>query len=396
VHHTDVSTHVADDGRAPAGSLERVTIYLDHAGSSPMVPAAVAAMTGWMESGYGNPSGSHSVARRARQVVEDARDVVAAFMGVSPAGVVFTSGGTESDNLGVLGPLPSRAGALVVSAVEHPAVMQAARSSGREVRILGVGEDGVVDLEHLRLLAGPDVAVVSVQMANHETGVIQPVEDVARRVRKWAPNAVLHTDAVQAAPWLDLTSQGGGVDLISISGHKFGGPQGVGALGIRGDVEIAARQHGGGQERERRSGTLNVAAIAGLAAAVETLVDAGPAPTVADQRDLLARLVIDSVPGTVITGSGSPRLPGHCHFRFEGVESEALLFLLDEAGVCASAGAACASGAIEPSPVILAMGVDKVDAGGSLRCTLGRRSTEAEVRAAADVVVASVRRLRGA
>lgn len=360
-----------------------------------MVPAAKAAVSGWMESGYGNPSGSHSVARRARQVVEDARDIVASFMGVAPAGVVFTSGGTEADNLGVLGPLPDRVGALVVSAVEHPAVMQSARSSGREVRILGVGPDGLVDLEHLRLLAGRDVAVVSVQMANHETGVIQPIEDLARRVRKWAPNAVLHTDAVQAAPWLDL-ALAAGADLISISGHKFGGPQGVGALGIRGAVEVSALLHGGGQEKERRSGTLNVAAIAGLAAAIESLSQAAPPQAVADRRDLLARLVLDSVPATVVTAAGSPRLPGHCHFRFEGVESEALLFLLDESGVCASAGAACASGAIEPSPVILAMGVDKTEAGGSLRCTLGRLTTEADVRAAAEIIVASVRRLRGA
>ncbi|HET6873367.1 MAG TPA: aminotransferase class V-fold PLP-dependent enzyme, partial [Acidimicrobiales bacterium] len=241
-----------------------------------------------------------------------------------------------------------------------------------------------------------DVAVVSVQLANHETGVIQPLEALSRRVRKWAPNAVLHTDAVQAAPWLDLAALAAAADLISISGHKIGGPQGVGALGIRGDVEVSALLHGGGQERERRSGTLNVAAIAGLAAAIEALPQAAPAQDVADRRDLLARLVVGSLPGTAVTAEGSPRLPGHCHFRFEGVESEALLFLLDEAGVCASAGAACASGAIEPSPVILAMGVDKTEAGGSLRCTLGRLTTEGEVRAAAWVIVESVRRLRGA
>lgn len=354
-------------------------------------------MTEWMNSGGGNPSGSHAVARDAKARVEEAREVVAAFLGVEPGGVVFTSGGTEADNQAVLGSV--RAGAVVVSAVEHPAVLEAARAAGAagsEVRSIGVGTDGLVDIEAMRKVLDGQVSVVSVQTANHETGVVQPVEQIGRRVKKWAPGAVFHTDAVQAAAWMDLPSATSSADLVTISGHKIGGPQGVGALGIRSGVDIAPILHGGGQEREKRSGTPNVLGILGLAAAVQATVRDRRAysVTVGRHRDLLADLIEQGVPGAVRTGSGAPVLPGHCHFRFPGVESEALLFLLDEKGVCASAGAACASGAIDPSPVLLAMGVDKREAGCALRLTLGPTTTEADVRFAAAAVVETVSRLR--
>lgn len=382
-------------GVAP-DTLGCVPVYLDHAASAPLHPAAAAAMQEWLERGYGNPSGSHSVARRAKAVLEDAREVVASWLGVTPAEVVFTSGGTEADNLAVLGPLPSRPGALVVSAVEHPAVLEAARASGREVRLAGVGPDGLVDLDRLRNLVDGDVALVSVQAANHETGVIQPVDAISRRIRKWAPAAAFHSDAVQAAPWMDLATVTAGADLVSISGHKIGGPQGIGALAVRNGVEMAPRLYGGGQEMERRSGTPNVAAVAGLAAALEA-VAAGrdvTAARVAARRDRLASWIAGSVPDAVATAPDSQRLPGHCHFRFAGVESEALVFLLDERGVCASAGSACASGAMEPSPVLLAMGLDKDEASSTLRLTLGPSTTEDDVRDAAQAVADAVRRLR--
>jgi cysteine desulfurase len=353
----------------------------------------------WLSGGYGNPSGSHSVARRAKAVIEDAREIVAAFVGVEPGGIVFTSGGTEADNLAVLGPLAARPqdpGAVVVSAVEHPAVLEAARASGREVRVAGVGPDGVVDADQMRQLLDPGVALVSVQAANHETGVVQPLDEIAKRVRRRAPRALFHTDAVQAAAWMDLAEATASADLVSISGHKLGGPQGIGALAIRHGAEVGARLLGGGQERERRSGTQNVAAIAGLAAAVEALRRDALWSEVAARRDRLVRLVRESVPGAVVTAPDSPKAPGHCHFRFPGVESEALLFLLDEQDVCASAGAACASGAIEPSPVLLAMGVDKEDAASSLRLTLGPGTTDEEIRVAAAAVAKSVAMLRGA
>lgn len=380
----------------PLDTLRRVPVYLDHAADAPRHPAAAAAMRPWLTELFGNPSGSHRVARRARAAVDDARDLVATFLGVQPGGVVFTSGGTEADNLAVLGPLAGRSGAVVVSAVEHPAVLQAARASGREVRIAGVGPDGVVDFGALRGVLDPDVAVISIQLVNHETGVIQPLDQLAPRIRKWAPNAVFHTDAVQGAGWLDLAGTTGLADLISISGHKIGGPQGVGALGIGSGVELAPITYGGGQERERRSGSHNVAGIAGLGAAVG-IVAAERESTglkVAARRDRLARAIIEAVPDAVWTAESSQRAPAHLHMRFPGVESEALLFLLDEAGVCASAGAACASGALEPSPVLLAMGVDKRDAGSSLRLTLGPATTDSDVDEAATVIGRAVRSLR--
>lgn len=358
-----------------------------------MHPVARAAMVDWLAGGFGNPSGSHRVARRARLAIEEGREVVAGFLGVAPAGVVFTSGGTESDNLAVLGPLASRPGAVVVSAVEHPAVLEAAAASGREIRSVAVDPDGVVDLDHLRLLLDDEVALVSVQAANHETGVVQPIARVARLARRRAPGAVVHTDAVQAAVWMDVAAHCTAADLVTISGHKIGGPQGIGALGIRHDVPVAARALGGGQEQERRSGTQNVAGIVGLAAAIGAR-QPEDAIRVARLRDLLAALVIDGVPGAVLSAPGAERLPGHCHFRFPGLESEALLFLLDQEAVCASAGAACASGAIEPSPVLLAMGVSKEEAGSSLRLTLGPATTEDDVRTAAAAIERSVAKLR--
>ncbi|HET6966047.1 MAG TPA: cysteine desulfurase family protein [Acidimicrobiales bacterium] len=378
-------------------------VYLDHAASGLLHPAAAAAVQEWMARGYGNPSGSHSVARRAKAALEEARDTVAAFLGVEPGGVVFTSGGTEADNLAVLGSLaahPGHGSSVAVSAVEHPAVTEsalAAGSAGREVRTIGVGPDGLIDLDGMRRLLDRDVALVSVQTANHETGVVQPLDQIIPRVRKWAPGAVFHTDAVQAAAWMDLPAVTLGADLLSISGHKIGGPQGIGALAVRNGTAVAPVIHGGGQERERRSGTPNVAAIAGLAAAVEETTRHRQAYSVQveERRDLLSSLILAGVPDAVATAPESPKLPGHCHFRFRGVESEALLFLLDERGVCASAGAACASGAIEPSPVLLAMGVEKDEAGSALRLTLGPTTTEEDVRIAAAAVVNSVNLLRG-
>jgi cysteine desulfurase len=383
---------------APSGAtLDSVAVYLDHAAGGPMHPDAVAAMVTWMTSGFGNPSGAHQVARRARQAIDEAREEIASLIGFTPGGIVFTSGGTEADNLALLGASPSRPGAIVLSAVEHPAVLEAARRSGRELRVLRVDSDGRVGLDQLAAVLDPDVAIVSVQLANHETGVVQDLDAIARRVRKRSPGALVHTDAVQAAPWMDLRSAAACADLVSISGHKFGGPQGVGVLAVRPGAEISAILHGGGQERRRRSGTHNVAGALGMAAALRARSErrAETAATVAGLRDRLCESVLGAVASAVATALESPRVPGHCHLRFPGVEAESLLFLLDEAGVCASAGAACASGAFEPSPVLMAMGVSKDEAGSCLRLTLGPDTTEADVDFAARAVVESARRLGG-
>jgi cysteine desulfurase len=371
-----------------------VPAYLDHAATTPVRPEAAAAMWPWLSGGFGNPSGSHSVSRRARTAVDEARDVVATALGVSPGGVVFTSGGTESDNLAVAG--AGGPGAVVTTAVEHHAVLHAARASGREVRVVGVDATGTVDLEHLAAALDPGVALVSVMLVNNEVGTIQPLAEVARLVRRRAPGAVLHTDAVQALAWLDVAGLATGTDLISVSAHKFGGPQGVGALGVRGDVDLRPILHGGGQERERRSGTHNVAGIVGMAAAASaTLAQrTADAAATAARRDRLTDGLLAGVPDATETGTRGSKAPGHCHLRFAGVESEALLVLLDDAGVCASAGSACASGAMEPSHVLLAMGVCATEALGSLRLTLGPTTTDAEIDLALTAVPAAVARLR--
>ena len=355
-------------------------------------------MLPWLGDRFGNPSGAHQVARAARAAVDEARDALGAVLGVPPGGIVFTAGGTEADNLAVLGVLAARSGAVVVSAVEHPAVMEAALASGQEIRVAAVDADGLVRPDALAVLLDRDVALVSLQLANHETGVIQPLRDLARVVRRRSPAAVLHTDAVAAAPWLDLAAEAQMADLVSLSGHKLGGPQGVGLLAIRGQPSIRAVVHGGGQERELRSGTHNVAGIVGMAAAatVAAARRADVGVTVSRQRDLLARRLKSSIPDLVVTGASGPLLPGHLHIRIPGAESEALLVLLDEAGVCASAGAACASGAMEPSPILLAMGIPKDEALTSLRLTLGSTTTDAEVEFAAEVIPAAVTRLRAA
>ncbi len=265
-----------------------------------------------------------------------------------------------------------------------------------ELRVVPVTPDGIIDLEALSAALDPYVTVVSMMLANNEVGTIQPLAEVARLARRLAPNAVVHTDAVQAFPWLDVASVAADADLLSISAHKFGGPQGVGVLAVRGEVEVAPIIHGGGQERDRRSGTHNVAGIVGMAAAAQATVTQRPQATerVRHLRDRLADEVLASVSGAAETGSRSRKIPGNCHLCFEGVESEALLMLLDDAGVCASAGSACASGAMEPSHVLSAMGVPRAAALGSLRLSLGPTTTADDVDAAAKVVPDAVARLR--
>ncbi|HEY3942617.1 MAG TPA: cysteine desulfurase family protein [Acidimicrobiales bacterium] len=387
--------------------------YLDHAATSPLRPAVAEAMAPFGSAVFGNASGSHQVARRARRALDDARERVAQVVGADPGEVVFTSGGTESDNLAVFGTLAALAEsgspcrAIVCSAVEHAAVLAScqavATSSARlrgiepvEVRSAPVDAGGALDVGALEELLTDDVALVSVMLANNEVGTIQPLPAVAALVARRAPRAVLHTDAVQAAAYLDLAAAARDAQLVSLSAHKLGGPKGVGALIVRDPARVGPILHGGGHERDRRSGTSNVGGAVGLAVALEEIaaVRDEEGSRVAALRDRLAGGIISAVPGAVLSVDLHRCLPGHAHFRFGGVEREELLVLLDERGVCASGGAACSSGALEPSHVLAAMGVPPDEARGAIRFSLGHTTTESDVDAAVEAVRSAVAELR--
>jgi len=370
--------------------------YLDHAATTPLRPEARAAMLPWLGGTFGNPSGAHAVARAARQAIDEARDTIAGVLGCAPNEVVFTGGGTEADNLAVLGVPAARPGPVLASAVEHHAVLEPLEVVGG--RTVAVDRRGVVDLDALASALTPETTLVSVMTANNEVGVVQPLSDVARVVRRHAPDAVLHTDAVQGAAWLDIADVAAGADLVSVSSHKFGGPQGVGVLVVRRGTPLQPRAIGGGQERELRSGTHNVAGIVGMAAALAAKASARDEEStrVSALRDRLADGLLAEIPAAVETAGRSAVLPGTAHLTIDGVESEALLFLLDEAGVCASAASACASGAQEASHVLAAMGVPLRATAGALRLSLGWTSTDADVDRALDVVPTAVAKLRAA
>ncbi|HYX44417.1 MAG TPA: cysteine desulfurase family protein, partial [Acidimicrobiales bacterium] len=357
-------------------------------------PEALEAMMPYLTEHFGNPSGAHRVSRAARLAVDEARDEVAACLGCEPGEVVFTGGGTEADNLALAGVHALRGGTVVCTAVEHHAVLHATHALGGEV--VPVDGDGVVDLDRLSGALHHGVSVVSVMLANNEVGVVEPLDQAATVVRERAPGAVLHTDAVQAFLWLDVAGLGRHADLVAVSAHKFGGPKGVGALVVREGVRLAPILQGGGQERDLRSGTHNVAGIVGMAAAMRATVAEREAVVrrVAAQRDRLADGLAQAVPDTTETVPRHKKVAGSCHLRFEGVESEALLVLLDDDGVCASAGSACASGAMEPSHVLTAMGVARADALSSLRLSLGPTTTDHDVDLALKVVPDAVARLR--
>lgn len=377
---------------------------LDHAATTRVRPEVLAAMAPFLEDRYGNPSGSHRLARDAVRAVDEARERVAAALGCAPGEVVFTSGGTESDNHAVTGGMPPRPGVPVCSAVEHHAVLDPVEALGG--RTVAVDATGRVDLDALGVVldeVGDGVSVVSVMLANNETGVINDLAAVAAVVSSYepeVPRVPLHTDAVQAAAWLDLAVAAAPADLVSVSGHKLGGPKGIGALVVRQHTSIRPLVLGGGQERGRRSGTLNVAGIVGLAAALEATVEQRSATNdrVVALRDRLADGLVAAVSGTVETavrgGDRSAMLPGICHLCIEDVDAETLLFLLESEGVMASAASSCSSGAQQSSHVLAAMGVPEQMARGSLRLSLGWDSTEADVEAALRAVPAAVARVR--
>ncbi|MGH9272927.1 MAG: cysteine desulfurase family protein, partial [Ilumatobacteraceae bacterium] len=330
----------------------------------------------------------------ARRAVDEARDRVAGGIGCRPGEVVFTGGGTVGDNAAVAGAVHRRRGRPICPAAEHHAVLHVVeRLDGTVVAVDAAGE---VDLDGLDRALGDDVAAVSVMTVNNEVGTISDLVAVSARVRARAPSAVLHTDAVQAASWLDLRQLWPSVDALSLSAHKFGGPKGVGVMALRDGTAVDALLVGGGQERDRRSGTHNVAGIVAMAEALAATdaERASEGQRVARLRDRLVDGLTGAVAGVRETVPRHRKIAGSAHVMFDGVESESLLYLLDEAGVCASAASACASGAMDPSHVLAAMGVERSWANGALRMSLGRTTTDADVDEALTVLSSAVATLR--
>ncbi|MFP5073066.1 cysteine desulfurase family protein [Pseudonocardia nantongensis] len=390
--------------------------YLDHAATTPMLPAAVAAMSEALGR-TGNASSLHSSGRRARREVEEGRERIAAAVGARPSEVVFSTGGTESDNLAVKGLFWARRAAdprrtrVLVSAVEHHAVIDAAEwlatHEGARLRLLEVDAAGRVRPETLRaaLAEDPDAnAVVSVMWANNEVGTVNPIRELAEVSHEFG--VPFHTDAVQAVGILDVDFAASGADALTLTGHKLGGPYGAGALLLGRDVECTPLLHGGGQERDVRSGTLDVPSLAGLATAVDESVAAAPRrhALLAGLRDELLRAVLAEVPDATVNGDtthsvlddGPGRLPGNAHLSFPGCEGDSLLMLLDAHGIDCSTGSACTAGVAQPSHVLLAMGADEATARGSLRFSLGHTSTTDDVAALAGAIGSVVERARRA
>jgi cysteine desulfurase len=390
--------------------------YLDHAATTPMLPAAAAAMSEAL-SRTGNASSLHAAGRAARRAVEESREGIAEALGARPSEVVLIAGGTEGDNLAVKGMFWARRDAdsrrtrLLVSAAEHHAVLEAAEwlvaHEGAELALLEVDKHGRVRPETLRaaLRAGADrTALVSVMWANNEVGTVNPVAELAEVAHEFG--VPLHTDAVQAAGILPVDFTASGADALTITGHKLGGPYGQGALLLGRDTACVPLLHGGGQERDVRSGTLNVPAVVGLAVAVEQSVADAPrrAAELAALRDDLIRRVLEQVPDALLNGDpgrgvvagGPSRLPGNAHLSFPGCEGDSLIMLMDARGIECSTGSACTAGVARPSHVLMAMGSDEATARGSLRLSLGHTSGPADVDAVAGAIGPVVARARRA
>lgn len=382
--------------------------YLDHAATTPMLPAALDAYVAAARE-VGNPSSLHAAGRGARRLVEESRERIAAVLGARPSEVIFTSGGTESDNLAVKGIFWARRAAdaartfVAASAVEHHAVIDSVdwlgQQQGAGVVTLPVDGDGRVPPEAVaELIAeqGDRIAVISVQWANNEVGTVQPIAELARLAAD--AGIPLHTDAVQAVGQIPADFAASGVAALTLTGHKLGGPVGVGALLLGRDVACTPLLHGGGQERDVRSGTLDTAGVVAFATAVETAIKTRDeyAQRVTALRDDLVARVRAAIPDAIYNGSVADRLPGNAHFSFPGCEGDALLLLLDAQGVYCSTGSACSAGVAQPSHVLLAMGADDARARSSLRFTLGHDSTGADVDALLAALPGAVERARRA
>ena len=382
---------------------EKREIYLDHSASTPVDPRVVEAMLPYFTESYGNASGLHRQARASARALDQARRDVADILGCRPKEVVFTSCGSESDNLAIRGAAwaAKQAGKghhLITSPIEHHAVShtidQLCEKFGFEQTVAPVDEYGLVDPDDVARAIRPDTALISIIYANNEVGSIEPLAEVGAVAHEH--DALFHTDAVQAGGYLDLNVDRLNVDMLSLSGHKFYAPKGVGVLYVRGGTRLLPQQTGGGHEANLRAGTESVPYIVGIATALKLVQGERESENarLAALRDRLVQGVITAIPGALLTGPPERRLPGHASFVFPGVEADGLLMHLDMAGVCAASGSACTTGMPEPSGVLLAMGVEYTLALGALRLTLGRSNTQADVDYVLEILPGIVDKLR--
>ena len=372
-------------------------VYLDNNATTPLLPEVFAAMRPYFGERFGNASSIHHHGQQTRAAVEDARESVADLLGCTATEIVFTSGGTESDNLAVAGWVAA-GDHVITSSIEHHAVLHACKhleKIGCEVTILPVDGRGLIDPADVRRALRSSTKLISVMMANNETGVLEPVDEIGKIANE--AKILFHTDAVQAAAKVPIDVRRIGCDALSISGHKIHGPQGVGALYVKKGTRIQPLFHGGRHERSRRAGTENVPGIVALGKAAQLAresLDRGDAKTMAAMRDRLEQGILAQVDEVAVNGSGAARVPNTSNIRFDHIEGESLVIALDLKGLAVSTGAACSSGAIEPSHVLIAMGLRPDQARSSIRLSLGKQTTDSEIDLALSLVPETVARLR--
>jgi cysteine desulfurase len=375
-------------------------IYFDHNATTPITPEVLAAMLPYLTEEYGNASSIHAYGQNAREAVEQARSSVASLVGARAADIMFTSGGTESNNHAILGAVaaaPGKAKHVITSAIEHVAVLDSCKAlakSGLDLTVLPVDREGLVNLEDVRNAIRPETVLITLMLANNEIGTIEPIEEIGKIATE--KGIVFHADAVQAAGKVPIDVEKLGVDLLSISAHKFNGPKGVGALYIRKGTQLEPLMYGGHSERDRRPGTEDVAAIAGMGKAAEL-----PRMGVREEsermcglRDRLERGLLYRVPHSWVNGARAPRVPNTSNLTFPFIEGEAMVIALDLKGIACSTGAACSSGAVEPSHVLMALGLAPEDARATLRLSLGHQTTEEEIDFALETIPPVIERLR--
>ena len=376
-------------------------IYADNAATTKISQTAMKAMISAMENSYGNPSSIHQIGMAANDALQTAREQIARCLGCMPKEIFFTSGGTESDNQAIVS--AAMLGAkknkrhIISTAFEHHAVLHTLRrlkEQGFEIQLLDVGAEGNITAAQVEEAIRPDTCLVTVMFANNEIGSVLPIAEIGEACR--AHGVLFHTDAVQAAGHIPVNVKKQNIDMLSLSAHKFHGPRGIGALYVKRGIELTSLMEGGGQERGKRPGTENLPAIMGMAAALKeecTLMEQNEAKVIAMRDRLIQGL--SQIPYSILNGSREKRLPGNVNFCFEGVSGESLLLLLDSRGLCASSGSACASGALDPSHVLLALGLSPEIAQGSLRISLDISNTEEEIDYMLEVIPQVVEQLRG-